>query len=101
MAFKSITEVPRSHQYVKFVSFNAQTGVIRISTEMREISNKWDIQFDSETNRIRIKPSENGLQFKGNCIGCHKAFVDSLGFDKTQTNVRFNLTLADDGWYYS
>lgn len=101
MAFKSINDIPRARDYTKFVSFNAQSGVIRISSAMREISNRWDIQFDSENDRVRIKPSEDGLLFKGNCVGCHKAFVDTLGFNKNETNVRFNVTLTDDGWYYS
>lgn len=101
MAFKSINDTPRKNTYKKFISFNAQSGVIRISAEMREISNKWEIQFNDETGQVRVKSSSDGFSFRGNCVGCHKAFVDTLGFDKTQTNIRFDLTLADDGWYYS
>lgn len=101
MAFKSINDIPRKSIYKKFITFNAQSGVIRISAEMREISNKWEIEFDNESAQVRVRPSASGFNFRGNCVGCHKAFVDSLGFDRTNTNVRFDLTLADDGWYYS
>lgn len=101
MAFKSINDTPRKSVYKKFITFNAQSGAIRISTEMRELSNKWEIEFDDESRQLRVKPSPDGFTFRGNCLGCHKAFVDSLGFDRKLTNIRFDLTLADDGWYYS
>ena len=102
MTFKSITDTPRRGRgEVKFISFNAQSGTIRISSEMREMSDKWEIEFNADTLQVRLKPSEGGFRFRINCMGSHKAFVDSLGLDKRKTNIRFELTINDDGWYYS
>lgn len=101
MAFKSINDVDRKSKIKTFINFQPNTGVMRISLGMLEISTKWDVQFDVSENIVRLRPSENGFQFKAYGNGCHKAFVKTLGLDDKKKSIRFDLYLHSDGWFYS